>query len=308
MSGKTKELLGEMQRLFVLVAVVAVVVLAGIFFLAGYQLPANPDPERTAYVSYSFVMAITANLIPVFLLFVASFVALKKINRIQAEEEQTELAGLVKAAVTECVAAEKIGLASEVKAAVSAGIVQAGIPGGAPATAVAYSNFRDEPPWAALIENSSTIHIVVHYFDTWINQNQQALKTFFNRGGKLYMVLPDHTDGELVKLIQQRFPEQNKAVLESKIRNTFEKLKAIHDQCNRKDAGIEVAYVDFAPLYCAVQFDQRELVISAYEHNRKVAVASPAVMYYLGHFPAVREWFAKEYPFLTASTTKVKRV
>ena len=62
--------------------------------------------------------------------------------------------------------------------------------------------------WAALIQASSTIRIMVHYFDTWINHNEDALRTFFGHGGKLYIVLPDPNNDVLVDIIHGRFRGQ----------------------------------------------------------------------------------------------------
>ena len=37
-------------------------------------------------------------------------------------------------------------------------------------------------------------------------------------------------------------------------------------------------YLDSAPWYCGVRSDHRELVLSPYEHDRSVSVASPATL------------------------------
>jgi hypothetical protein len=285
-TGKNKQLWAAIDTIFVIAALGIAAAMTGVFFWVGQGLPA--DPQQAGYLWRTYVMSVLASMIPVFLLFVASYFIMRTVQQIRATEEREELK-------------------EDVKASVAAGLAQAALPGGVPPTTVGYARFRDDPPWAALIQGSSTIRIVVHYFDTWINQNEQALRTFFSHGGKLYIVLPDYTDSGLLDLIKGRFQGQQKNVLESKIRNTFEKLKLIRGQGNRSDSIVEVYYVNFAPWYCALQFDQRELVLSPYEHERGVAVASPASLQHLAHFPAVREWFNKEFKYLAGAAVKTKK-
>jgi hypothetical protein len=116
---------------------------------------------------------------------------------------------------------------------------------------------------------------VVHYFDTWLNDNEDALLAFFDRGGKLQIVTPNPADGNLVAAVQARFLGTTKVALESKIRGTLEKAASIHKRSRRNDAVLDGYTLPFLPLYCAIQFDGRELMLSPYEHLREVAVKSP---------------------------------
>ncbi|WP_162656304.1 hypothetical protein [Tuwongella immobilis] len=247
-------------------------------------MPANPDPGRSSYVFYSFVMAITANLIPIFLLFVTSFVVLKKVNQIRANEERAELVKAVSDAV--------MGNLSGVS------------PGGNSPSAV-FDNFG-KVPWTQFFAGCSNLDIVVHYFDTWINQHEVQLKKMLDRGGRIRIILPNYKNDELVALIKERFPDYTKEQVKKKIQNTFAKLEQIRVKAIHKHA-IVVAYdVDSAPWYCGVSFDHRELVLSPYEHDRSLSVAAPATLVELPRLPAFQEWFEKEFAFLMGKAVETR--
>lgn len=281
---------GRNQKLWdaidTLMALGSVAILAGLtvaYFAVAGGLPKDNTGDPAGW--RPFAMSILTNMIPVFALFSVGFFTLRTLNRIRAAEDRDELLAGVSAAAA---------------AAVGTG------PTGGTVGAEGYARFRSDPPLGQLIAASSTIRIVVHYFDTWLNDNEDALLAFFDRGGKLLIVTPNPADGNLVAAVQARFTGTTKAALESKIRGTLEKAASIHKRSRRNDAVLEGYTLPFLPLYCAVQFDGRELMLSPYEHLREVAVKSPAFMYHLVHFPAVRDWFDKEFAYLVSKAVKVK--
>ena len=206
-----------------------------------------------------------------FVLFIASYVVLRRIQEIKAEEDRHELASAISESVTTSLQPllGKLG------------------------TTTTYDRFN-ELPWQDLISSSSQIHIVVHYLDTWMHNWAEPLKQLFARGRQVRQILPTFENAALVEQVSNRFPEYSSSQVRDKIESTFRKLVLLKDKSNHLTASVEVYYVDFMVWYCGIRFDYSELVLSPFEHNREVCVSAPATLVSLDEYQGIHTWLEGE--------------
>lgn len=223
-----------------------------------------------------FTTSVVANIIPVFVLFIGSYVVLRKIQEIKTEERDEQLA----LSVADAVKQEVLPLITELS------------------RPVVIERFNSAP-WDDLIRGANRIDITVHYFDTWINQHSDAIKDFFRRKDvKMRIVLPDCECEPLIASLLPRFPEMDENNLKHKIRNVSAKLRTLRDEAGANKSALKVFRINKVQWHCAVRMDDDMAVLSIYENARKGGTQSPAFMVDLAKHPKVSEWLVREFDTL----------
>lgn len=271
---RTKRLLSAVELLFVILAILIIGGLTALYFWIG----SGNFVSQEAKLAQSFFMGLLVNLIPVFLLFLGSYLIIRRIQQIRTEEENDTLTRAIVQAVHDDLSGIQLGAVSN-------------------HSAVIYEKFGDVP-WRSLLSTCSSLDIVVHYFDTWINTYSDDLKTLLDRGGTIRIILPNFANGDLLNQIAKRFPEYDVEQVRKKIENTYDKLNLIQTDSTHKRATVEAYYVDLMIWYCGIRFDRRDLILSPYEHSRKVRVASPATHILLNQHLALQDWFERDFEYL----------
>lgn len=211
-----------------------------------------------------FCKGLIVNLVPVFALFIASYLVFRNVQGIKQQQFMVELS-------------EKVRLTMQ------SPIVE---------------RFRDVP-WDSLIRDAKKIDIAVHYFDTWINDRPDALKEFLRRkDAKLRILLPDPSERTLLSILLPRFPELNAETLRHKIENTSSKLLNLRDEAKAPKASVKIVTTKTLQWYCVVRFDDTVAVLSIYENARIGGTRAPAVIVDLARHAKVAEWLEREFESL----------
>jgi hypothetical protein len=116
-----------------------------------------------------------------------------------------------------------------------------------------------------------------------------------DRGGTIRIILPNYKNEHIVEEIKESFPELSEGLVKEKIKSTHARLSQLFKDSKRRDARIEVYYVDEMLLHCNIRIDRRVLVLSIYEHIRKMRVEAPAIVVSLERYKDSQEWFDKEF-------------
>ncbi len=247
-----------------------IIALGFIYVKIGKIIPGSP--ERELYQWLTLLQSVLAGIIPVFLLFIGSYLILQKIQDIKQEAERKKLV-------------ENIGKQFDAK--IQPLIEKLSIP-------KCYDNFN-RVPWDDYIKESSKIDILVHYFDTWINQRTDIITDFFRQGGTLNLIIPNPEDENLIRIIKSRFNDSSYERILDKVRRTSGKFQELRNSANNPTSKLNIFITDQITWYCAVRFDERYLILSPYEHTHDVSVQSPAVVIPLdNNHPKINDWFNKE--------------
>lgn len=266
--SRTRTLLREFDKLTMIVAVIVFVLLVVGYFGLGSWAPKAEWVDLTK--------GVIVNLIPVCILFVCSYVALRRVQAIRDKERDEEIAALVTHGVQGALGPVLRDLGRE----------------------VVFERFNDVP-WKEFIRNSQRIDITVHYFDTWINGHADDLREFLRRKGTvLRIIVPDADSVETFRSIAGRFPQTDEATLRSKINNVSVKLRTLQREAKASAGAVKIYRTSMTQWYCAVRFDDAQCVISIYEQARGVAVESPAVIVELGKHPRTAQWLDREFAAL----------
>lgn len=250
--------LWEAIKSFEFLSVLGAVVLI-IACLLGYNALFPEGATRDDWST--LVKGMIGNLLPVFILFLGSFFIFGRMQNLRQQEFLDELG-------------------ERVRLTIQSPIIER----------------FNEVPWASLIINARNIDISVHYFDTWINQNSDAIQDFFKkRDVKLRIILPDSTSQPLLDTLLPRFPELNTENLRHKILNTSNKLRNIHKEAKATKAAVKIFQTQKLQWYCAVRFDKSVAVLSVYENARIGGTRAPAVLVDLTKHAKVAEWLENEF-------------
>lgn len=157
--------------------------------------------------------------------------------------------------------------------------------------------------WGELLDDAKQIDIFVHYFDTWIRNNDRLLENVLRRGGKIRIILPSHENKSLIKQIKVRFPEYDEKAIKAKVEKTKEKLDLIHEHAGT--GSLEVFEINELGYYCGIRIDNRFLILSMYDHIRdRMKIESPTFIIKLDLEKYVGEWFDKEFQGLMERSQK----
>lgn len=158
-----------------------------------------------------------------------------------------------------------------------------------------YENFRDIPWRDEVLARAMRLDIIVCYYDSWIGDNWEALKAFFERGGAMRMYLGDPDDEFVVRAIHTRFPDnQTPERTKEKISNTVRRLKSVFEEAQSVQGSLEIRYVSQPPNYSAAVIDFRAVLLSTYEQFRREKIDSCAVMIDLTASNHLRDFWRKE--------------
>ena len=90
MSDRTRRLLKALDRLAVWGAIGIIIILVALFFLVG-NIAVDPQKRPVLDLTKSMLMSLSVGLIPIFILFVGSYILLRKVQNIKNEESQENL-------------------------------------------------------------------------------------------------------------------------------------------------------------------------------------------------------------------------
>ena len=147
-------------------------------------------------------------------------------------------------------------------------------------------------PWGDLLAEASEVDVVASYMDTWVNHVSDHLRDAFTRGCIVRLYLPQlNTDA--ARRVRARFPEYDAPAIESKIRNTPQKIQALRGAAPRK-GRLQVWWTSTFCMWCLVLIDNRWLIIDPFDHFRRGQIEGPAFVIDLEQNPEWRGWADKE--------------
>src|SRR3990167_11338158 len=98
--------------------------------------------------------------------------------------------------------------------------------------------------WDRLIANSLQMDIIVHYFHSWIRNNNLSIKKFFDNGGKIRIVLPNRDNEQMIQTINGRLPDHNIDSIKENITNTVLLLNRIKEESTNAQALVETTFTN----------------------------------------------------------------
>jgi len=259
-----RKLFQALDRLASIGAAVVAVVLGLTFFWIGRD-------ERIPEILREFIKNLSVEFIAAAAVVSGSYFLFRRINEVRDGQRTTEETAQIAAAVVDKL--RNTSMDAGVRLVTHFGQVE----------------------WATLIARSRRIDIVVHYLDSWIGNNLTPLGAFFANGGAVRLLLPNFTNQQLIEQIELRFDPVDQESVAGKIENT---LRRFEQAAITHTARISAQYTDLPVWYSAFIFDDRELVLSPFEHTRKLQVRSPAFVIDLVVRPDVKAWITKEFTHL----------
>lgn len=190
----------------------------------------------------------------------------------------------------------------------SAGLAQGG--GGASGDklpTVPYESYR-QVNWAELLESSDrTVDLVAYYFDSWVNANYESLKKFFARPNtRLRMIVSDPRDASLLHHVHSLFPEYSEEQVRHKVQMTGERLLAALVDTGGNPNRLEFYYYPKPLMYSAQCFDNRTLVMSFFEMQRRLKIDSPALVTDLTRAKHLFDYWEKEWTGLVEQSERIQ--
>lgn len=270
----TKDALKAYDNLLVWTSVLLTVVLVLVHFFA--------DKIFTSSTTINFIENLTIEFIPIGVAFIVSYLVFRKVQQLKEKQSISEL--------SESVSQEIIPAIETMLNAT-------------PAHGYNLVDFN-KIPWDELLQGAMRVDIMVHYFDTWIRNNDDFLEAVFRRSGTIRLIIPNFNNYNLVQSIKQRFPEYSYNHVKDKIENTKNKLDLI---IQRAGAGnLEVYQTEERVYYCGIRIDEKVIVLSNYDHIRdKMKIEAPTFLFEISKQPGINDWFQKELEGLIASRTNL---
>lgn len=237
--------------------------------LAGWLAAVHDDWHPTVLNALSYFTSICTNLTAAAILYlIADHTWLKSISE---EENKKRRAFIIKQFLQ---GVEEI----------AQGLAQVGI--------IEHQNIRNVR-WHVEIEKATSIDLFVQGWETWVENNLDALRTFFGKGGTFNLYVPNPDNAQLLQPMATRMKRdwQRQAL---DITETYSKLQRC---CKGTRGTLHPYYLDSMTWYCAVRFDDAKLYLSPYEHIRGDEIDSPTfevkLTGRLAH-PHTSAWIAKE--------------
>jgi hypothetical protein len=132
-----------------------------------------------------------------------------------------------------------------------------------------------EMDWRTIIGSARKIDIVVHYSGRWLRRLHDDFVRFFERGGKLRIVMADPGLPEVLSTVQTHFfPNLGLEQLEEKIVDTERRLISAFNDAGSRKASFSTHYFPQALHYSFVLVNDRFLYLSVYEQFRGPNVRS----------------------------------
>jgi TIR domain len=146
-------------------------------------------------------------------------------------------------------------------------------------------------PWDRVLDAASELEFVVSYMDTWINQTADAIERLFRRGGTVRVYLPQRGSDAAARVVD-RFPEHTPQAIDTKIEATARKLRSLAEGSKGR---LEVYWTKTFCMCCIMRVDRRILIISPFDHFRRLRIETPSFAIGAGGHPRVNEWVEKEF-------------
>ena len=240
----TLALLRQVQWLFLIGASILLTMLTGLFFWIGSRDFSAPDQTQLRLVQ-SFVMAVATNMVPVFLVFVGSYLFLRRIQQIQSEHDREALT---------------LAIAEAVRADLSESIRRSGVHD-------VFRRFYTDVPWVHLFPHTTEFDLIVSYARTWKNTHREPLKQIAtNPKATIRVVLANPDNPDLMLELARRY-ELPAAEVTSCVRESLADFRALLAS-GAAECHIHVS--NRASLHTYYRFDE-VLVLSLFSNNNAKA-------------------------------------
>lgn len=136
-------------------------------------------------------------------------------------------------------------------------------------TTVTFYPTHQEVDWGSIIRTARRLDIVVHYYSRWARLHEKDFLEFFQRGGKLRVVMADPAiRGTFATVHNHFFDNLTTAQLRDRIRETDQIFRELFVDAGSQRASLEVLYFPKALHYSFTLVDDRMLYLSVYEQFR----------------------------------------
>jgi hypothetical protein len=236
---RTKTLLRHVQLLYLVGAAIFLLLSCLIYFWIGAKNYSAPQ-QTELRLRQSFLMAVTTNMVPVFVVLVGSYVFLRRIQVIQSEIDREALT----AAIADAVRAD---LAESIR---TSGVHDV------------FRRFYVDVPWGRLFPNTNDFDLIVSYARTWKNTHNEALrKIAANHRARIRIVLADPDNPVLMAELARRYsvPQEK---LTSYVRESLIDFQAL---CATGSADCHIHVSSRACLYTYYRFDE-DCVLSLFSN------------------------------------------
>lgn len=263
----TKQLLKEYDKLLLWASLILTILLALVYFFATEIF------QRFGTNTVSFVQNLITEFLPIGVTFIISYFIFRKVQDIKEKQSVEDMThGISENLIPQL---QKFFLINKTDQAY-------------------YLVDFTKIDWETLLAGAVRIDIIVHYFDTWIRNNDAVLEAVFKRNGTIRIIIPNAENKVLVKQVKNRFPEYDEKLVKSKIQNTKKKLQMILERV--QSGTLEVFETDELGYYCCIRIDERIVVYSSYDHIRdNMRIEAPSFIIKLEKEPAINGWFEKEF-------------
>lgn len=261
-----KVVMKEYDKLLLILSMVSIVLLGVVYTFADNIIGQEYSP---------FIKSLIVELMPLGLVFVVSYFVFRKIQDIREKQLLEDLSAGISSNLVKDL--QKVFLETETN------------------QGYLLTDFG-QIDWEDLFRGSLRVDIFVHYFDTWIRNNDTHLEKILQSGGAIRIILPKSGNKNLVKQIKARFPEYEESEIKTKIQKTKDKLELIKSRVTNSEATLEIYEVEDLGYYCGVRIDNRYLVLSNYDHIRdKMKIEAPTFIIKLDSVSKIKDWFEKEF-------------
>lgn len=265
MSNKTtKEALEQYDRLLLLTSLILTLLLALIYYFADSLFKKAGDE------TIAFAKNLIVEFFPVGVTFIISYYIFRKVQELKDKQMMSDLTnGIVDNLLPKIINSVTVSPNYQL---------------------VEFSKIN----WEELLYQALSVDIIVHYFDTWIRNNDKLLEDIFSKNGTIRIIVPNGENKLLVKAIKARFPEYDEKLVKSKIHGTKEKLLMIKKRV--RNGKLEIYETNELGYYCGVRIDEKYLVFSGYDHVRNnMRIEAPTFVIRLDEQENMNKWFSKEF-------------
>ncbi|MFQ5962665.1 MAG: hypothetical protein ACE5KZ_00090 [Candidatus Scalinduaceae bacterium] len=161
--------------------------------------------------------------------------------------------------------------------------------------------------WHKLLkESSSTIDIIVYYYDSWVNSNYDDITSFFRKPGtSMRVFVANPNDSFIFSTIHRLFPDSGKEAIKEKVSKTGERLAKALKTAGGDSERLEFYYVPHILNYSAQCIDGKILILSIFEMFRESRIDSPAILIDLSKSKHITNFWHKELKGILNESEKV---
>ncbi|OSZ82591.1 hypothetical protein CAP35_04810 [Chitinophagaceae bacterium IBVUCB1] len=161
--------------------------------------------------------------------------------------------------------------------------------------------------WTKLLRDSNeSLDIVVYYFDSWVNHNEDAIQAFLLKPNtKIRVVVSDPRIDMISDNVQRLFSEYDKGTIQQKIANTRDRFLRLYDKVGASHNRFEFFYYPHLLNYSFQVLDNSKMVLSVFEMYRKKTIDSPAIIIDLNKSKHSKDFMLKELNGIISDSEKV---